>query len=210
MALDSYHHLDTGPQSGDRDTAPLFFTFHGTGGDERQFVDLAQTLAPDARIVSPRGDVSEFGALRFFRRSGEGIYDMDDLAKRTAAMAAFMAAQKATTQPSGTIGLGYSNGANILASVLLEAPEIVDTAVLMHPLIPWAPAPQPGLAGRRVLITAGRHDPICPPEWTVEFADYLTDQGAQVTLDWHDGGHEIRQEEIASVQAFLNTEKRAA
>jgi Predicted esterase len=96
--------------------SPLFLVFHGTGGDENQFFELAGQLLPGSRIIAPRGDVSEGGALRYFRRTGEGVYDMADLARRTEAMAAFVAARKAEgTGP--VLGLGYSNGANILASV---------------------------------------------------------------------------------------------
>ncbi len=183
--------------------APLFLTFHGTGGSEEQFHGVAEGLMPGAHVVSPRGDVSEMGAARYFRRTGEGVYDMDDLARRTTAMAEFIAAEKARTGASRAIGLGYSNGANILASVAFLRPDLVDDLILMHPLIPWSPAPQPGLAGRRVLITAGQRDPICPTPFTQALADYFRAQGAEVTDIWHPGGHEIRQDEVAAIQTFL-------
>ena len=127
---------------------------------------------------------------------------MTDLARRVAAMAGFIKAEKERTNPSGLIGMGYSNGANILAAVALEQPELVDDLILMHPLIPWVPAPQPGLAGRRVLITAGERDPICPAAMTQALADYLSAQGALVATHWHSGGHEIAQSEIATITQF--------
>ncbi len=184
---------------------PLFLTFHGTGGNEAQFHNFAEQLAPEAHVTSPRGDVSEHGALRYFRRTGEGVYDMDDLAARTAAMATFIKNEIASTQAARTIGLGYSNGANILAAVALEAPDLVDDLILMHPLIPWKPDPQPGLSGRRILITAGQRDPICPAPLTQALADYLQSQGADVTLHWHGGGHEIAQSEIDAIAQFVKT-----
>ena len=183
--------------------APLFLTFHGTGGSEDQFHGFAEQLVPGAHVTSPRGDVSEGGALRYFRRAAEGVYDMDDLAKRTSAMADFIAAEQGNVTPAQTIALGYSNGANILASVAFESPDLVDTLVLMHPLIPWDPTPQPGLKGRRILITAGQRDPICPAGRTQALADYLTAQGAEVSVVWHPGGHEIAQKEVDAVAAFL-------
>lgn len=182
---------------------PLFLTFHGTGGNEGQFHGFAEQMLPGAHVTSPRGDVSEHGALRYFRRAAEGVYDMDDLATRTAAMAGFIAAEGETLAPSRTIGMGYSNGANILASVALENPDLVDVLVLMHPLIPWDPAPQPGLNGRRILITAGQRDPICPADRTQALADYLQAQGAKVSVVWHPGGHEIAQTEVDAIAAFL-------
>ena len=190
-------------QGGAQD-APLFFTFHGTGGTETQFHAFASQLLPGSHVVSPRGDVMEGAMARYFRRTSEGVYDMHDLAARTKAMAAFMSNEKTGAQPSRTLALGYSNGANILASVALDHPEIVDDLILMHPLIPWSPAPQPGLAGRRILITAGKNDPICPANQTQDFADYLTHQRAEVTLFWHDGGHEIAQSEIVAIQSFID------
>lgn len=199
MPLNSYKHIATQPAPG----APLVFAFHGTGGDEHQFPGLISQILPDAGIVSPRGDVSEHGANRFFRRMGEGVYDMDDLAARTDQMIGFIRAHRAAHPGAPVYGLGYSNGANILASVLLQVPDLFARAVLMHPLVPWSPAPQPGLAGRAVLITAGRRDPICPLPQTEALAAYLRDQGAQVELHLHDGGHEIRPAEIEATAAFL-------
>ncbi|NMA99704.1 MAG: alpha/beta hydrolase [Phyllobacteriaceae bacterium] len=182
--------------------APLIFLFHGTGGDENQFFDLAGQLLPEARRVAPRGDVSEHGALRYFRRAAEGVYDMDDLARRTAHMIDFVREQIGATRPSRVLGLGYSNGANILASVQFAVPELFDASVLMHPLIPFAP-PAADFAGRKVLITAGRRDPIAPANSTQALADYFIANGAETQLAWHEGGHELRQEELAAIQRFL-------
>ena len=160
-------------------------------------------MLPDAHITSPRGEVSEAGALRFFRRSAEGVFDMADLAARTATMADFIAAEQAATGARRVIGLGYSNGANILASVSFQRPDLSTDLILLHPLIAFDPAPHPGLAGQRILITAGQRDPICPAPLTQKLADFYTGQGATVTLQWHQGGHEIAQSEIDAIRIFL-------
>jgi phospholipase/carboxylesterase len=183
--------------------APLLFLFHGTGGDEDQFFDVGGQLLPGAYLLAIRGDVSEHGALRYFRRTAEGVYDMADLKLRTAKMTDFLKAHIGEKRPSAVYGLGYSNGANILASVMFGAPELFDGAALMHPLIPFEPAPAPGLAGRRVLITAGRGDPIAPAAATEALVGYFIGQGAAVTTHWHQGGHELRQEEFVAARAFL-------
>lgn len=183
--------------------APLIFLFHGTGGDENQFFDLAAELAPGATRVAPRGDVSEHGALRYFRRTAEGVYDMADLKQRTAAMTDFLRAEVARRQPSKVLGLGYSNGANILASVQFGAPELFDATVLMHPLIPFGP-PAAAFGGRKVLVTAGQYDPIAPAGSSQALAEYFNANGAVAELVWHNGGHEIRQEELLAARAFLS------
>ncbi len=196
----SYHYIET---EGAAVGAPLFLTFHGTGGDENQFHGFASQLVPGAHVISARGDVSEHGAARFFRRTGEGVYDMKDLAERTGAMARFIAEQKQRTGASRVIAMGFSNGANILASVMLTHPEVVDEAALLHPLIPWQPQPQPGLAGRRILVTAGKRDPICPPELTRQLNSYLAAQGADLTEYWSEGGHGIDQPEVQAIARFF-------
>ena len=199
MALNTYLYVERPASVG----APLFFTFHGTGGDEHQFFDLAQTLLPAAHVISLRGDVSEHGALRFFRRKAEGVYDMEDLATRTKALAEFIAAHKARTKATRVVGLGYSNGANILASALMASPDLFTDVILMHPLIPWKPADVDSLSQTRVLITAGRRDPICPVNLTASLADYFKRQRAVVQTAWHDGGHDLRLEEVDAAKVFL-------
>jgi phospholipase/carboxylesterase len=126
---------------------------------------------------------------------------MADLGKRTARMAAFVEAHVAEGQPSEVVGLGYSNGANILASVIFQRPDLFGRAVLMHPLIPWTPEPVP--VATRVLITAGERDPICPPGMTRALEGWFRAQGAPVETYWHSGGHEIERGEIAAVAGFL-------
>ena len=200
MAIDGYIYREkTAAQPG----APLVFAFHGTGGDENQFFPFVEQILPRASVIAPRGDVSEHGALRFFRRKAEGVYDLEDLDARRRAMADFLRAHKQRVRPSRTIGLGYSNGANILAAVAFRDADIFDDIVLMHPLVPWSPRDNADLARSRVLITAGRRDPICPPALTTALGDYFLRQGAKTTLDWHDGGHELRPSEQAAVARFL-------
>ncbi|HZY66947.1 MAG TPA: alpha/beta hydrolase [Devosia sp.] len=197
----SYHYAEHAAAPG----APLLFLLHGTGGDENDLLALGRELVPEAHLVAPRGDVSEGGALRFFRRTGEGVYDMADLARATKKLNAFFAAHVERLAPSAVAALGYSNGANVLASALFASPGPIDRAVLMHPLIPFAPAPQPALARVGVLLTAGRRDPISPAPLTLRLAEYFAAQGADTGVIWHEGGHELRPEELAAAARFLRT-----
>ncbi|MFT4148803.1 MAG: alpha/beta hydrolase [Paracoccaceae bacterium] len=185
---------------------PVILALHGTGGDEHQFTALIHRMVPGAGIVAPRGDVSEYGANRFFRRTGEGVYDMDDLARRTGAMLDFVAGVRADTPGRPLYAFGYSNGANILAAMLFQRPQLFDRAALLHPLIPWQPAPQPGLRDLPVLVSAGRSDPICPLPQSQALIDWLGRQGAQVESLIESGGHEIRPAEVAALQGFLRGE----
>lgn len=199
MSKDAYIHKTLPGSPG----SPLLFVFHGTGADENQLLTFGRELLPGATIISPRGDVSEHGAARFFRRTGEGVYDMDDLARATAKMAGFVKAHVEAAKPSAVFGLGYSNGANVLASVVFAEPGLFDATALMHPLIPFEPQVQGSLAGSHILITAGRRDPICPPNLTSRLEAYLRADGADVTVEWHDGGHEVRPNEIEAARRLF-------
>lgn len=199
MQTKPYHTLIRQPV-GDK---PLVFAFHGTGGDETQFDDLVRDILPGAGLVAPRGDVSEQGANRFFRRTGEGVYDMVDLGLRTKAMATFVKEARAAYQGRAAYAFGYSNGANILAALTFLDGNLFDRVALLHPLIPWTPPPQTTLSGKQVLISGGKHDPICPLSMTLALADYYAAQGTAVTRILHDGGHELRQTEIAALAAHF-------
>ncbi|MGR9172703.1 alpha/beta hydrolase [Hyphomicrobiales bacterium] len=181
---------------------PILFVLHGTGGDENQFFDFGSRLLPDATVVSPRGDVSEYGAARFFKRTGEGVYDMDDLARATAKMARYVQDLAVAHGASKILGLGFSNGANILANVLIEK-GLFDAAALLHPLIPFHPRANPDLRERRVLITAGQRDPISPVALTEALFRYFEAQKADALLEWHPGGHDIRPNEIDAIGKFF-------
>lgn len=183
---------------------PLFFVFHGTGGNEMQFLDLGTEMMPTAHVISPRGDVSEMGALRFFRRTAEGVYDFEDLANRTATMIDFIKAQVEKYKPSAVIGMGYSNGANILASVIDQAPSLFSHAVLMHPLVTWDFEKGGSLEGTSFFITAGGRDPICPPDLTGKLVDMIEARGAKAKIFWHAGGHEVPQDELEAVRSYAS------
>lgn len=183
--------------------SPVVIAFHGTGGNEHQFTGLIDQMMPDAGIVAPRGDVSEFGANRFFRRTGEGVYDMDDLHLRTEKMLGFISEVREQNPGREIYALGYSNGANILASMLFRDPSLFDRAALMHPLIPWTPEPQPALSGKRILITVGEVDPISPLKLSKSLIEWFKAQGADVDALIAPGGHEIRPAELEALSAFL-------
>jgi phospholipase/carboxylesterase len=204
MSAEAYPHA-VAPGGPD---GPLVFAFHGTGGSERQLIPLAQEVRPGATVIGPRGDVVEHGALRFFRRRAEGVYDMADLARATEKMAGFVEAQAAARRATRLVGIGYSNGANILASVIFARRDLFDDAVLMHPLIAWEP--EPGPVKTRVLITAGERDPMAPAALTRQLASWFAAQGAEVATDWHGGGHSLEPGEVDAASRFLARPRVAA
>ncbi|CDZ34953.1 Phospholipase/carboxylesterase family protein [Neorhizobium galegae bv. officinalis] len=199
MSYESYVHRARPGAPG----APILFVFHGTGGDENQFFDFGGRLLPGATVISPRGDISEHGAARFFRRKAEGVYDCEDLARATERMSEFVAANRERHGSSTVLGLGFSNGANILANIMIEKPGLFEAGVLMHPLIPFKPEDRKAEDKAQVLITAGQQDPISSVQQTDELADYFRRQGDTVTLEWHGGGHEIRPNEIEAAKTFF-------
>jgi glyoxalase family protein len=178
---------------------------HGTGGDEEDLLPLGRALLPGAGLLSPRGKVLERGAPRFFRRLAEGVFDQEDLARRTDELGDFVlaAAEAYHLEPDGVVAVGFSNGANIAASLLLRRPGLLRAAVLLSPMVPFEPASLPDLGGTSVFIGAGRRDSITPPAQAERFAGLLRSAGADVTLHWEPGGHAVTQPEIAAARAWL-------
>ena len=166
---------------------------HGTGGDENDLLPLGRLLLPGAALLSPRGQVLERGMPRFFRRLAEGVFDQEDLARRSAELAAFIDAAVAAYQRDRgqMVAVGFSNGANIAASLLLRYPGRLSSAVLLSPMLPFEPEVRPDLRDTRVFLGAGRSDPIAPPEQADRLARLLRECGAEVTLRWDEGGHTI-------------------
>jgi predicted esterase/catechol 2,3-dioxygenase-like lactoylglutathione lyase family enzyme len=178
---------------------------HGTGGDEDNLISLGRMLLPGAALLSPRGKVSEGGALRFFRRIREGVFDQEDLALRTEELAKFVegAAEAYALDRGRIVAVGFSNGANIAGSLLLRRPGLIRSAVLLSPMVPFEPPKPPDLDGTQVFIGAGRADSMVPIAQTERLAEILRDGGADVTTHWEAGGHAITPSEIDAARKWL-------
>ena len=178
---------------------------HGTGGDENDLVPLGRELAPGAAILSPRGKVSEYGAARFFRRLAEGVFDHEDLVFRTHELADFVeiAVEEYGLDLSKLVAVGYSNGANIAASLMLLHPGLLRAAVLFRAMVPFEPQETPDLTGMPVFLAAGRMDRMIPPENTERLAEILREAGADLDLRWRNTGHPLTYEEVAEAKEWL-------
>ena len=185
--------------------APTLLLLHGTGGDETNLLGLGPLLAPGAGLLSPRGKVLEGGMPRFFRRLAEGIFDLDDLRIRTDELAGFVASAATTYgfDPHSVVAAGYSNGANIAASLLLLRPDTLAAAVLFHPMVPLVPDTLPDLSSVPVFAAGGRRDQIVRPEETERLATLLREAGADVTLHWEQGGHNLSAEELDAARTWM-------
>jgi phospholipase/carboxylesterase len=178
---------------------------HGTGGDENDLVPLGRELAPDAALLSPRGKVSEYGAARFFRRLAEGVFDHEDLVFRTHELAGFIeaAAEEYGFEVSRLVAVGYSNGANIAASLMLLHPGLLRAAVLFRAMVPFEPDVVPDLSGMPVFLAAGRMDQMIAPENTERLAEILREAGADLDLRWRNTSHALTYEEVAEAKEWL-------
>lgn len=184
-------------------TSPALLLLHGTGGDENDLIPLGRLLRPGAALLSPRGQVLENGQPRFFRRLAPGVFDEDDLIRRTHELADFVEDQNARRHLGQVIAVGYSNGANIAASMLLLRPGVLAGAVLFRAMVPLEPPHPPQLDHAPVLLLAGRHDSMIPPDSAARLAVLLEQAGADLTLEWRDTGHGLEQPEFALARDWL-------
>jgi phospholipase/carboxylesterase len=184
-------------------TSPTLLLLHGTGGDENDLIPLGQLLRPGAALLSPRGQILENGQPRFFRRLAPGVFDEDDLVRRTHELADFVEDQSATRHLGQIIAVGYSNGANIAAAMLLLRPAVLSGAILFRAMLPLEPPQPPPLGNTPVLLLAGRHDSMIPPAGTQRLALLLEQAGADITLEWRDTGHALEQAEFTLARDWL-------
>jgi phospholipase/carboxylesterase len=176
---------------------------HGTGGDESDLVPLGERLAPGAALLSPRGKVLESGMPRFFRRLAEGVFDLDDLQRRTEELAQFIAAARDAYGIEKPIAVGFSNGANIAGALLLTHAEALAGAVLMRATVPFVPETLPLLAGVPVLILSGAMDPMVSADKRDQLSQLLRSAGADVTHDVVSAGHNLTAQDLAAAEAWL-------
>jgi phospholipase/carboxylesterase len=184
-------------------TRPPLLLLHGTGGDENDLLPFGERLAPGAALLSPRGKVSEQGAARFFRRLAEGVFDQEDLAFRTQELAEFIERARKTYGLAKPIAFGFSNGANIAASLLLKRPEVLAGAVLLRAMTPFEPETLPDLTGIPVLMLSGAADPLVKAEDRDRLAKLLGAAGAEVTHEVVPAGHNLAPRDIAAAEQWF-------
>jgi phospholipase/carboxylesterase len=196
------------PNSNAKEAMPTLLLLHGTGGNEDDLIPLAKELAPNASILSVRGKVLENGMPRFFRRLEEGVFDMEDLKKRTDELAEFIVKSSSAYKfdPERVIAVGYSNGANIAASVLLRRPEVLAGAILFRAMVPFIPTVMPDLSKKSIILLEGLYDPIVSKVEAQSLLELFTKTQSSVTLKWQNSGHNLTQEDIVAAKKWLESD----
>ena len=190
-------------EPGTSTAAPLLL-LHGTGGDETDLLPLGKALAPDRALLSPRGKVLENGMPRFFRRLAEGVFDEQDVIKRANELADFIVEAGKAYKLAKPVAVGFSNGANIAAAILLLRPEALSGAILLRAMVPLATPPQAELAQTPVLIISGASDPIIPASNAILLAAMLKNAHAEVQHETLPTGHNLTQNDVTLATKWLN------
>ena len=198
-ALAFIHRFEAGTRQGE--TALLLL--HGTGGDENDLLPLGRAVAPDAALLSPRGKVLEHGVPRFFRRLAEGVFDEDDVRHQANAIADFVGDARTRYRIAAPVALGYSNGANIAAAMMLLRPQVLSGAILLRAMAPLSAAPQADLAAKPVLIISGAQDPIVPAENAARLAELLRASRAAVEHRVLPAGHGLSNADVTMARQWL-------
>lgn len=183
---------------------PVLLLLHGTGGDENGLIPLADIVDPEASFLSVRGNVLENGMPRFFRRLAEGVFDEEDLIFRTKELNEFLdhASNEYKFNRQNIMAIGYSNGANIAASLLFHYKDGLKGAILHHPMVPRRGIELPDLRDKNVYIAAGTNDPICPQQESVELQQLLEAAGATVDVHWENHGHQLTMNEVQAAKQW--------
>jgi len=178
---------------------------HGTGGTEDDLIPLGNELTNDASILSVRGKVLENGMPRFFRRLEEGVFDLEDLKVRTEELADFILKSSSTYgfDLKRLVAVGYSNGANIGASLLLRRPEVLAGAILFRVMVPFIPDVLPDLSKKSVILLEGKYDPIVSKQEAESLLKIFNKARSNVTMQWQASGHNLTQEDIESAKKWL-------
>lgn len=190
---------------GSRKDLPVLLLLHGTGGNERDLLPLAELIAPEASVLGVRGNVLENGMPRFFRRLAEGVFDEEDLVFRTQELTNFISdsAVQYGFDRNKVVAIGYSNGANIAASLMFHHEEALHGAILFHAMVPRRGIEVPSLDGTPVFIGAGMKDPLIPAPETKELMEVLRKAGAEVTEYWTEGGHQLTRDEVDQAKEWF-------
>jgi phospholipase/carboxylesterase len=192
-------------EPGDRPEAPPLLLLHGTGGDENDLLPLGRTVSPGSALLSPRGQVLEHGMPRFFRRLAEGVFDEADVRRRAEELADFVQAARARYGIAAPVALGFSNGANIAAAMLLLRPEALAGAILLRAMVPLTQTTPVDLHGKAVLIVSGKLDPIVPASNSAQLAASLSKAGANVQHPVLPTGHQLSQSDLSIAKDWMGT-----
>jgi len=184
------------------ESRPLLL-LHGTGGNEEDLLPLGRMISPRSALLSPRGKVQENGMPRFFRRLAAGVFDEDDVRQRANELADFVEAARARYGIAAPVAVGYSNGANVAAAVLLQRPTVLSGAILLRATVPFAQPPRAALAGVPVLILSGATDPMISADGAARLTTVLSASGATVTQRTLPVGHELSQADVRLARAWL-------
>jgi len=196
------HHFEPGKSE------RTFLLLHGNGGNEHDLLDLGRSIDPDAALLSPRGKVLENGAPRFFRRLAEGVFDERDVVRRAEELAGFVDAACTAYEidPKRLIAVGYSNGANIAAAMMLLGVATFHRAILLRPMVPLSKLEQqPDLSGKQALLSAGKFDPIAPVPIVEALSELMRQYGAAVVTQVRDSGHELTMADVMAAREWLGT-----
>ena len=193
-------------QEGRDSNSPTLLLLHGTGGTEQDLLKIGERISPHSSLLSVRGNVLENGMPRFFRRLAEGVFDEEDLIKRTKELHEFLddSASDYRFDRNHIVAVGYSNGANIAASLLFHYENSLEGAVLFHPMVPRRGIKLPNLSNTNVFIGAEKNAPLCPPQETEDLKQLLKEAGANVQTHWENHGHQLTFGEVDQAAKWFN------
>ncbi|MGO4351957.1 VOC family protein [Rhizobium sp. RAF36] len=186
----------------------VFVLLHGSGGNETTLMPLLHKVAPRATLLGVRGRATEEGFPRWYKRITPFSFDQDDIKSEAEAFAAFIdgAVKSYGLDPKKIVFVGYSNGANLLNSLIYLHPSLIHKAVLLRSMPVLTNYPHADLKGTDLLVISGKTDAY--GKYANDLEGRLKTSGATVDSDVIPGGHDLGDADVPIIQQWLLKESQ--
>lgn len=190
----------------EKGTGKHLLLLHGTGGDETSLVDIARFLDDKSTVLSFRGMIQEQGMNRFFKRNGLNQFDYESLEEESDKLLAEITrvSEEQGIALEDWVIVGYSNGANIAAHFILERETKLNKGIFFHPMSLGVANKKVDLSEKQFWLSFGVGDPIVEKSVFDELENNLKTQGAEVTVELTQTGHQLTMPELTAAKKWLD------
>ncbi len=185
----------------------VIILLHGSGGDETTLFSFARPIWPQATLLGIRGRIVQNGETRWFKKITPTKFDQKDAVDEAEAFVKFLTdlGEEDQYDLSRATFVGYSNGANLLAVIMMRHPELVRRAVLLRSMPVLDSYPHKNLSKTNVLIISGKKDSLYSP-FQPALSALLTENGAKVDSEIVNSDHMVGEKDREMIVKWLGNQ----